>query len=72
MEREELIPQIQTDLRERFAAPVTIRVEAGKVLEGKELFEAMDSMRSSLLQKIPAGGTPSGKKEEKAAPVFCT
>ena len=42
---EELLPQVQTALRERFATPVTIRVEAGSDLEGKELFEAMDSMR---------------------------
>ena len=44
-ELEELIPQVQTALRERFAAPVTISIQAGAVLEGKALFEAMESMR---------------------------
>ena len=34
---EELIPQVQQALRERFATPVTITVEAGAALEGKAL-----------------------------------
>ena len=37
---QEYIPEIQTLLRERFAAPVTITIEAGQTLEGKALFEA--------------------------------
>ena len=41
----EHIPTVQTVLRERFACPVTITVEAGQTLEGKALFEAMESMR---------------------------
>ena len=62
----EHIPTVQTLLRERFACPVTITVEAGQTLEGKALFEAMESMRGELLQKLPvSGGQP--KKEEKAA-----
>ena len=64
----EHVPAIQTQLRERFAVPVTITIEAGQLLEGKELFAAMDSMRSSLLKNMPAGGASAPKKEEKAAP----
>ena len=60
-ELEELIPQVQTVLRERFAAPVTIVVEAGKVLEGKALFEAMESMRGSLMRDLPT----SAPRQEK-------
>ena len=63
------IPEIQTILRERFAAPVTITVEAGQMLEGKALFEAMESMRGNMIKDIPKGGAQQpGKKEEKAAP----
>ena len=62
----EHIPVIQTQLRERFAAPVTITVEAGKALEGKALFEAMESMRGSMLQNLPAAAKQS-KPENKAA-----
>ena len=40
---EECIPNVQNALRERFAVPVTITVEAGKALEGEELFQAMDT-----------------------------
>ena len=61
-ELEELIPQVQMVLRERFAAPVTIAVEAGKVLEGKALFEAMESMRGSLMKDLPV----TAAKQEKA------
>ena len=62
----EHLPAVQNLLRERFAAPVTIRVEAGKALEGKALFDAMESMRSELLQKLPVSALQP-KKEEKAA-----
>ena len=60
-EIEELIPVVQSNLRQRFAAPVTISVEAGNVLEGKALFEAMESMRGRLMKDLPA----SAPKQEK-------
>ena len=63
----EHIPVVQNLLRERFAAPVTITVEAGKSLEGKALFEAMETMREELLQKIPVAAAQQSRKEEKAA-----
>ena len=62
----EHIPVIQNQLRERFACPVTIAVEAGQNLEGKALFEAMESMRDSMMKNIPVGGKQS-KPEAKAA-----
>ena len=65
---QEHIPVVQNLLRERFACPVTITVEAGKSLEGKALFEAMESMREELLQKLPAVSQQQAKKEDKAAP----
>ena len=61
---EELIPQVQMILQERFATPVTIGVEAGKVLEGKELFEAMESIRSSAVAALPTKSQAA--KPEKA------
>ena len=64
----EHVGAIQQTLRERFATPVTISIEAGQTLEGKALFEAMNTMRSAQLQKMPAGGASQPKKEEKAAP----
>ena len=65
-ELEECVPMVQTLLRERFAAPVTIKIEAGTVLEGQALFDAMDSMRAKLMQERPAAA-PSAKEKEKAA-----
>ena len=65
---EELLPQVQNVLRERFAAPVTITVEAGKTLEGKALFEAMESMRGSMIEKLPAVSAKQEKPKTEAAP----
>ncbi len=65
-ELEECIPRVQNTLRERFAAPVTIKIEAGEVLEGQALFEAMDSMRLRLMKERPAAVQP--RETEKAAP----
>ena len=65
-EIEELIPQVQTMLRERFAAPVTIHVEAGRLLEGKALFDAMESMRGSLMKDLPAAVSRAEKPKAEA------
>ena len=65
-ELEELLPQVQNALRERFGAPVTICIEAGKPLEGKALFEAMESMRGSMMSSLPVR-EQAAKKEIKAA-----
>jgi len=62
-ELEEVLPKVQGTLREMFAVPVTIKIEAGKTLEGQALFDAMESMRSSLIEAIPVSG--GVKKEEK-------
>ncbi len=62
---EELIPQVQTQLRERFAVPVTITVEAGADLEGKALFDAMDSIRQAAIEQYP---TAQQAKQSAEAP----
>ena len=63
---EELIPQVQTDLRERFAVPVTIRIEAGKALEGKALQEAMESIRNAVMETLPTAAAQASKAEKTA------
>ena len=65
---EECVPMVQSTLRQRFAAPVTIMIEAGATLEGQALFDAMDSMRSKLMQERPASAAPAKEKEKAAAP----
>ena len=64
---EELVPQVQTALQERFATPVNIHIEAGSALEGQALFDAMESMRGEMLQSIPAASA-AAKPEKPAAP----
>ncbi len=61
---EEHIPTVQNLLRERFETPVTIRVEAGQTLEGTALFEAMESMRETMLVNLPVAA-PKPKPENK-------
>ena len=50
---EEAVPAVQQVLRERFAAPVEIRIEAGQNLEGQALFDAMEKMRGSMMEELP-------------------
>ena len=67
-ELEELIPQVQTVLRERFAAPVTIQIEAGKPLEGKALFDAMASMRDAMIEALPTAAAAQAKQASQPKP----
>lgn len=64
---EELIPQVQQELRERFAAPVTIAVEAGSDLEGKALFDAVDSLRQAAMEAYPSVQTNQAKQQTSEA-----
>ena len=59
----EQVPSVQQVLRERFAVPVTISIETGAALEGKALFEAMETMRGQMMKNLPAAS--AGKREEK-------
>ena len=56
-------------LRERFAAPVDISIEAGNALEGKALFEAMDKMRADMMVDMPVVSAAAEKKKETAPTV---
>ncbi len=50
---EECIPAVRKAISERFGTAVTIRIQAGAVLEGQDLFAAMEEMRGKLLEKLP-------------------
>ena len=62
---EELVPQVCSALREKFACPVTIQVHAGQDLSGQALFDAMESMRDSMLESLPA---ITAKQEQREKP----
>ena len=66
-ELDELIPAVQTQLTEMFAVPVSIHIEAGKALEGQDLFDAMQSMRNSLMSSTSV--VVAAKKEDKKQEV---
>ena len=61
----EQVPSVQQVLRERFAVPVTISIETGAALEGKALFEAMETMRGQMMKNLPAAS--AARREEKTA-----
>ncbi len=65
-ELEKLVPQAERTLRERFAVPVTISIEAGESLEGQALYDAMEAVRQSAIREIPAV-SPRPQKTEKPA-----
>lgn len=67
---EELIPAVQQTLRERFAAPVTITVEANAALEGQALLDAMQTMRQAEIERYPTAQArqPSVRSSRTAAP----
>ena len=65
-ELEECARHVQQALQQRFAVPVTICIEAGSALEGQELFDAIDRMRSDIMLEIPAAPMAAAKKKEAA------
>ena len=62
----ECVPAVRRHLYAQFGVQVDIDIKAGQNLEGKALFEAMDAMRSSLMNNLPVS-TAAPKKE--AAPA---
>ena len=62
---EGLVPQVQTALREKFACPVTIQIQAGRDLSGQALFDAMESMRGTMMESLPA---MTAKPEQREKP----
>ena len=64
---EEQIPAVTKELRERFGTDLHICVEAGKTLEGEALFQAMESMRESIMTALPA--QKKAPRQEERAPV---
>ncbi len=61
----EHVPAVQQNLRERFAAPVTIAIETGNELEGKALLDAMQTLREETIRKMPAVSAAQEKREDK-------
>ena len=65
---EEIVPDVQRILSQQFSCNVNIRIRAGQVLEGQALFDAMESMRGSLMNKMPTPFAPAPKAKEEAKP----
>ena len=59
------IPAVVKTLQERFAAEVTISVEANHDLTGEELSRAMEKLREEALSAAPAASAKQAQKEER-------
>ena len=59
------IPAVVKALQERFAAEVTISVEANHDLTGAELSKAMEKLREEALSAAPANHAKQEQKEER-------
>ena len=64
-ELEKAVPVVQAKLSQQFGVPVTVVIEAGRALEGKDLFDAMEKMRGEMIAELLA----QSAKKESAAPA---
>ncbi len=64
---EECLPAVRTALQERFSTTVDFRIEAGNVLEGQALFDAMEKMRQDMAAAVPT--VSAAQKPANAAAV---
>ncbi len=62
---EECIRSVKESLQQKFSTQVDIAIHAGEKLEGKALYEAMENMRSNMMNQLPKNAAVSAKKEEK-------
>ena len=53
---EKCIPVVARQLMERFGVQVSIHVEAGNVLEGQALAQALDKLRMEAFENVPKSG----------------
>ncbi len=63
---EECFPKVREKLWERFGVNVSMTVEAGETLEGQALFDAMEKLRSNVMQEMPVA-TVAAKKAVPAS-----
>ena len=61
-ELEEAIPAVRQNLQERFGTAVAIEIVAGQNLEGQALFDAMEKLRTSMMDALPKAAPPEEKK----------
>jgi len=65
-ELEEAVPAVRQNLQERFGTPLTIEIIAGQNLEGQALFEAMEKLRTSMIDTLPKTAPTVEKKSAVA------
>ena len=67
-ELEEAVPTVRQNLQERFGTPVTVEIVAGQNLEGQALFDAMQKLRTSMMDTLPKTPATAERKPQAAQP----
>ncbi len=60
--------KIAQHLSERFGTDVEIQIIAGDMLEGQALFDAMEKLRASMIEEMPAAAAPEVRDVPAPAP----
>ena len=65
---QQCLPTVCRSLRDTFGCDVTVQIHAGEKLEGAELFDAMEKMRSNLIADLPKPAFAEKKQAAAAQP----
>ena len=68
---EECIPYVRTILQERFATTVHFRIESEQTLEGQALFDAMERIRTQMINDLPRTEMVQKKENTNLAQSDC-
>ena len=63
-ELDECVPFVVRRLQEKFGTQVSVTIQAGQLLEGQALFDAMEKIRSDALDNISLPASAPVKKQE--------
>ena len=63
----ECVKKVEMVLSQRFSTTVSIQIQAGQDLKGKDLFEAMEKLRSEMISQMPASQTAAEKQSAVTA-----
>ncbi len=66
----ECLPQVRSVLKDLFGVSVDVEIRSGQVLEGQALYEAVEKMRTEMIDQMPAVQVTPKKTEQKQECIF--
>ena len=64
-ELEKCVPAVKNTLREKFGVDVSVEIHPGHDLDGQDLFDAMEKMRSEMMEQLPKTVSAAPKEQAK-------